>query len=313
MCIRDRQRSVENWPSLCLEPSEEESKDINLDRLLRFVRHPVKYFVSTRLRILLAEERVNEDEESFALDGIQRWDLTSRLLRNFLDERPVNQGLLQAQGLLPHGALAATSFAEAEREASPIIEKLVDYPGCKRHPLLVDMEFENGFRISGQIQDYYPGKGLLHYSASRLKGKLLLPLWLEHLVLCASNRFPEGEHSTLVCKDEGRQFGYIPCVRAHQLLQPYLGYYLDGLRRPLPVLPQASYAWASAANTQQARKKAGEKWVSGNSYRNSGTDSDDPYIQLVLRGLDANPVEHPEFASLADAFFKEALQQGKPL
>lgn len=306
-------RSTDNWPSLCLQASEEESHDINLGRLLRFVRHPVKYFVSIRLKIFLTEEPVNEDEESFVLDGIQRWDLTSRLLRNFLDERPVSQGLLQAQGLLPHGALAASSFAEAESEASPIIEKLVDYRGCKRHPLLVDLATENGLRISGQVQDYHPGKGLLHYSASRLKGTLLLALWLEHLVLCASNCFPDSEHSTLVCKDESRQFGYIPSARAQQLLQPYLGYYLEGLRRPLPVLPEASYAWASAANAEQARKNAGERWVSANSYRNSRTDSDDPYIQLVLRGLDADPLKHPEFATLADAFYKEALQLGKPL
>jgi exodeoxyribonuclease V gamma subunit len=308
-----RKPGTDNWPSLCLETAAEESQDIDLARLLRFVRHPVKFFVNTGLKIYLTEQTIDEDEENFVVEGLLRWELTSRLIKHFLDGEPVKRQQLQAQGLLPHGALAITSFAEAENDASPLLDQLVDYAGRRPQPLLIDLAAGNGYRVSGQIHGYYPGKGLLRYHvAAKLKGKHLLAAWLEHLILCACGQLPEHQSSTLICKQESRRFGFIPQSDATQMLQTYLDAYREGLRRPLPVLPEASLAWALETDAEKARANALKKWQS-DDYQRKPADSDDPYIQLVLRGLDANPIDHPEFASLAGALYGQVLQHGANL
>ncbi|MCF6364314.1 MAG: exodeoxyribonuclease V subunit gamma, partial [Gammaproteobacteria bacterium] len=304
---------AQDWPGVSLPLADGERHDIELKSLRRFLAHPVKYFFNQRLRIYLQETAQNEDEEPFALDGLQRWAIKSRLLDDFLQGRATRTEQLRARGLLPHGVFSEISLVREQQEVAPLMETLKGFVGGEFSPRPVDIACADGFRLGGQIERYLPGCGVLHVSASKLKGKALLGLWLDHLALCASERLTADEGSTLVCRDAAWRFAVVPAVTARAELQQYVDIYWQGLQRPLPVFPDASHAWAMKRDdAEKAMKAAAGKWA-GNRFQNIPGDQDDVYIQLALRGLNANPLACTEFTELATALYATALNHGEAL
>jgi exodeoxyribonuclease V gamma subunit len=300
-------QALEPWPDWEITPPEAESREIELSRLQRFIRHPVRFFFNTRLQIWLGDGPVAEDDEPFRLDGLSQWRLKQTMAGNFLQQHATRQEQLQAQGLLPHGIFSTITFDQSIRDVQPLIEQLQPYAGITPRPRLVDIRFEPGFRLSGQVGRFLPGRGLLHYTPSRFKGGALLELWLEHLALCSCNRLADKEESVLICSDLSWRFPRMPADAAHTLLQCYLEHYWQGLRRPLPLFPESSYAWAVAAEEpDRAMRGARSKWQ-GNPYQGQPGEMDDPYIQLAMRGGAATPLDHPEFAALACGFYQALL------
>ena len=296
------------WPERILPLADDEPRDIELKRLCRFLQHPVKYFFQQRLRVYLREEARDEDDEPFTLDGLQGWKVRQRLLDDFLCNKPDTAAILRARGELPHGVLAEVALAHERAEVEPLQEALRDYVGGEFSPRPVDIDCGDGLRLTGQVERYLPGRGLLHVSASKRKGKSLLALWLEHLALCAGGQLAAQEHGLLQCRDGAWRLPPLPEAEARAQLRALVDLYRQGLQRPLPVFPGASLAWAEqAGDHDKAMKAAAEKWQ-GNAYRDIPGDADDAYIQLALRGLGGEPLANPEFAELATILYARLLQ-----
>ncbi len=304
-----------DWPGILLPLAEDERHDIELKSLRRFLAHPVKYFFNQRLRIYLQEAVQREDEEPFVLDGLQRWTIKSRLLDDFLQGRVTRSEQLRAQGLLPHGVFSELSLAREQQEVAPLVERLEDFVGGEFHPRQVDIACAGGIRLGGQVEHYLPGRGVLHVSASRLKGKALLGLWLDHLALCASGQLTAAESSTLVCRDAMWRFAPVSEAVALAELQQYMDIYWQGLQRPLPIFPRASFSWAmQLGDDAKAMREARKQWgKEENNYNKAPVDKDDIYIQLALRGLHGDPLACAEFTELATALYATALNHGEAL
>src|SRR5690606_38599842 len=232
------------------------AETLDLSRLIRFLQHPVKGFFTTRLRLMLLEENRHEDEETFSLAGLEQWQVRDTLIQRALQDRagsPQEElALLEARGVLPHGAMARFSFNRSLQQANALLEGLQDYR--KREPeaisLSLDCRLPNGSVqvLSAQIPTYYPGLGLLHCSPSSLRAKTLLPAWLEHLALCATGTLRQGEFTLLVCRDERRRFPCLPQQEALDILIDCVALYREGLTRPLPLFPGASACLALDAS-----------------------------------------------------------------
>ena len=69
------------------------------------------------------------------------------------------------------------------------------------------------------------------------------------------------------------------------------------------MLPEASFAWASADNPERARASAWRSW--SNPY---GHEANDAYLQLMLRAGFAAPIDEPEFAECAQRLYGTLLQ-----
>ncbi len=295
------------WPTATVAEAEDESPEIELSKLVRFIRHPVEFFFTGRLGIRLGEIEAPEDEELFSLDGLHAWKLKSMLVDHGLREIETEEKDLRALGLLPHGVFAKLTMEETRRKVKPFLAALSDFVGLSPDPKTVDIPFRDGTRLVGQIGAYFHGRGVLHHNPSSLKGKALLTLWLEHLALCASDGLADGEMSMLVCADAVRRFHPLPADAARAHLQDYLSHYRCGRQRPLPVFPQASYAWATkTTDTNKARAAASSAWH-GNEYHAIPGDKDDPYIKIASRGLSGEVVDCPEFKRLALAFYTAPL------
>lgn len=297
------------WPTARLAPCEDAPDQLELGRLIKFLEHPVKAFFNMRLRIYLREEGAVEDDEVFSLNALQSWQLQKLLADTWMqreDALPDIQARLAAQGVLPHGEQATLAFRNVEATARSLWEKLEPYRAQPLAPMGVDITLAlpgAQVRLHGQIVHYRPGLGLMHFTPSRLRGKSLLSLWVEHLALCAAGQLDAGECSALHCSDASRVFEVLSAEQARALLTDYVALYLEGLQRPLPLFPRASYRLCS-----EGAARAAQDWE-GNDFTQKG-DSEDPYVQLAWRGCAGSPIDLEEHVQLAQRVYGIACQSG---
>jgi exodeoxyribonuclease V gamma subunit len=304
------------WSEARLSEAPERMQDVTLAQLDRFVRHPVKYFVNSRLQVYLREEEPEEDEEVFALDRLQSFLLKQRLVEDRLQGSRPSRLRLSAEGLLPHGAFAELVFAEESTRVVPLVEQLEAYLGARPEQVPVDLAFGGDTgprRLAGQLKGVYSELGLLRWKPGALKGADVLSLWLGHLAWCATG-IPAETTSVLYSTEErfSIEDTLAPDVARAQL-ERLLAWYWEGVHRPLLVLPKASYVFAlklHQGGRGDPMNAARGKW-NGNSYQNIPGDKDDPYVQLILRGVGGNPLENDAFAALASEFYAQALNMGE--
>src|SRR6185369_16077465 len=93
-----------------------------------FLRQPVKYFFRQRLGVIFGDANmVGEDEEPFALDGLERYQLEDAMLDDSGGQEPLDEvratlarraERLQREGLLPIGLIG-------QRKRDELVEGLV--------------------------------------------------------------------------------------------------------------------------------------------------------------------------------------------
>jgi exodeoxyribonuclease V gamma subunit len=307
------------WPDIRLSSPDESVETIDLARLIRFLQHPIKYFFNTRLRLYVHSEDESEDEEVFSFDGLRAWQIRDELIAAmFAAEADGDtsldalQNVLSAKGLLPHGAMAKESYAAVRRDARALLSQLQVYRGRQTQAMLIDIP---QLQIAGQIQSWLPGTGLLHYSPSSMKSKLILKAWVEHLALCAQNRFSDGERTILYCRDSTVEFPPVDAERAMTQLDEYCALYREGLTRPLPIFPETSFelAWGKSWSAAKGKWNGSDFLSDSTGYARKG-EKDEPYIKLALRACQGDPLgatdEQSAFRHLAAVLYDLAKVSG---
>lgn len=296
------------WPTASLDAAQDLGGTIELTRLIRFLEHPVKAFFNMGLRVYLQDGEQAEDEEVFALTGLASWKVGQALVEHWLLGDTASRDLqisLEAQGMLPHGSQAALAFAQTEEKLQNLWSRLADWRGAAMQIRNIDVTVpvpgapEGELRLQAQISHCYSGHGLLHCTSSKLKGKYVLRLWLEHLALCATGQLLDGEISVLHCADGSMCFARLESAQARQLLADCLGLYLQGMCRPLPLFPKTSFVFCSAG-----LYKAQQEWEGNELYAG---DCEDPYLRLAMRGCAGSPVALEEHQQLAQRIYGAAL------
>lgn len=269
--------AVGQWNRQALPTTVESGAAIDLDSLVRFFQHPLRYFYNHRLGIRIPRQRSIENEEAFTLQGLQKWSIAEQLARQYLTGAPLERRHFSARGLLPHGRAAETEWFALLAEYHDLLDRL--QPFCDIIPTarFVDFGLEDGSQLFGEVGGCYPGLGLMHFSASKsIKSRALIALWLNHLALCAAGEIAQTEISQLFAPStRGWRFDWFDALAARQLLGGYLDLYRQGLQYPLPIFPETSLAFASQSDPEQAMRKALAQW-NGNDFNNgkSGERSD---------------------------------------
>ena len=323
------------WPAERLPPAPEPLRQVGLMSLERWLRHAQRAFVNTRLGVYLGEEAVEADDEPFALSGLAGFDLKRRLIAGRLHALPgardPDDGIpgvraLAARGDLPHGAFAGLTRTEALDEVRPLLDQLEDYRGLTPARIEVDLAFDpevdlglpgGPTRLFGQVPDLYPGPGLLRVRPSKLKGDQVLTLWLHLLAWCAAVPAEGPREGQLIAADQTFRLALdLDPETARRHLGRLLAWYWEGLHRPLPLFPKASFAYAQAwAAGKDPAGALYSAWV-GNDFQDIPGERDDPYVRLILNGADLDPLEIPGFTRLAEDLYGRALglapTQGSP-
>ncbi len=305
----DRTRT---WQKDSLAPTLNLDSGIDLQMLKRFFSHPIRYFFNSRLGIRIPAETDSEDEESFGLQGLQKWELAVRLADNQLNGRQNDDATFSALGLLPHGRAALTEWLAIQSEYRVLLEQLEDFRDQQSVTRPVDCRIDNLPLLYGEVNACYPDTGLMHFSASKaVKSRALMSLWLDHLALSATDQIARHECSQLLIPNtKGLRFEYLEAGMAKQILSTYITLFQQGLEYPLPVFPDTSYAYASQADPEAAMSKALACW-NGGQYRNAPPgECEDEFIRLALHQNTTRPLEDPLFQDCARQIYLPAIQHG---
>jgi exodeoxyribonuclease V gamma subunit len=304
--------AVDYWPQQRLPALPEPLTELPLEQLRRFINHPPRYFAQTRLGSWLGDDDPRpEDDERFGLDGLQGWFMRQTLMQDWLRGSETTRDWFDARGELPHGGLGGLEFSDINTSSSAWLAQLQDYRRQPAEARLIDLsiavEGYGELQISGQLQQFYPGLGLLHASYSKFKGKHLLDLWLDYLLLVAQSGPGMVPAARLFCRDQALAIKQpLSRAQAREGLAGLSRLYLDGLQDPPLILPAASFAYACVEDPDVGMKAAAKAWHSGDFVKTPG-DDEDPYIRLLCRGVQGSPLQHPDFPRLARQLYRPAL------
>jgi exodeoxyribonuclease V gamma subunit len=277
-----------------MEAPEDEWRTIALDDLVQFYRNPSRFFLRERLGLRLEAARGEVDtREPFVLDALERYRLCDEVLR--LRRRKVSApeiaGLVRAAGLLPHGVVGDVALEAQMERLEGLVARLEALAEPKTDPVAIDLTFGE-LRLHGSLPRSRLG-GVVDFRPTSAKAGDRIGLWLRHLALACMDAGGEsrwlGTEGTVVLR---------PVTAARAVLADLVALYWDGLRRPLPFFPAASYAATKPTGNHVAAAR--EQWDGSDFPGAPPGDGADPYHALAFRGR--NPLDD-EFFTMAHRVF----------
>jgi len=311
---------------------------VSLSDLSRYLSHPVRWFLENRLGLFLQERnRELQDREPIHLDGLEKYQLSRDLLAMQGEGLASPEILLarwRGEGRIPLGQAAQAAFAEIKDTVRPIVEELLKHgPRAGEQelpPVRREIHLSPDLTLHGELSGRYPS-GHVFWTNSLLHGKILLPVWLEHLFLSAVA--PDDQRCETTVIGRGRDKGsaqvlrFSPVPDAASVLLDLATLLAKGLSAPLPFFPKSALAFAqtmcSAKGTEQEKiiaafAKAEEEYL-GNDF--APGEGEDPYCrQLFGETLPVSPGytlypedNSPPFAELATQIFLPMLNHMEEL
>ncbi|WP_413726679.1 exodeoxyribonuclease V subunit gamma [Sodalis sp. RH16] len=272
---------------------------LSFDSLKRFYSHPVRAFFQQRLGVYFRlEERELSADEPFVIEGLTRYQLNDQLLNTLIADEDPGQLFrkVRAAGYLPYGAFGELYWNRQCDEMSRLAETVREHRREEAHSQEVYLMLDE-VELSGWLSQVQ-SDGLLRWRPGALSMKDGLSLWLEHLVWCAMGGM--GESRMFGTKGEWR-FAPLSPEQAKSFLVTLVSGYVQGMNSPLLLLHRSGGAWLdycfdrdkgdidwSEERQRPARDKLLYAWL-GDDYMPG--DSQDPYIQRLMRQLDGDRVE----------------------
>lgn len=300
-----------------LAEADKEMKQLSIQDLLSFFQHPAKFLLRNRLGIYLQDEEVlAEDREPFELDKLSEYQVGQELLQRYLKEKPLEsyQEVMRSRDMLPEGWRGEQDFSQKAQEVRAFGEEIQQRLNQEKLP---DREVNldiNSYRITGTLSGIYSGS-LMEYRFGKARAKDKVEWWIRHLLFQAVK--PEGHpgESVLFSWNDGsfNEFRLSPVEEAGERLKDLLGWYWQGLQKPLPLYCKSSHAYAEKVikeekSREEGLEKAINKWEPGwNGYPGEG---DDAYHKLITGGK--KPFHSSDFTELSRKFwlpYFEALKK----
>ncbi|GGD07254.1 exodeoxyribonuclease V subunit gamma [Halopseudomonas salina] len=255
------------------------TEPIDLNALQRFLRNPVEHFFARRLKIWFRDADLHsEDDESFVLDGLQRFELRQWLLQRTLASGPYADWTAvvkqESARLSRRGTLPLAGFGELGRQAliEPLAEQLTRYRQLAEiwdrpvdEPLALVAsapgielrDWLTGLRESGATD----GQMLLQLETGRLQDgtgknktlrwKRVLSAVCRHLLACANGHAIQG---CLIAEDANLLLLPVPVEQAQDILQAWLAAWLAGLQQPLPAELETGMLWLAHGDDGKTRE-----------------------------------------------------------
>lgn len=237
--------AIADAESRILPEDPELETHLEIRELISFFHHPARYFLEKRLGVTLKETDIGFGEsEPFDLEGLERYSVEQRLLEREIETGRMEElyPALAAQGRLPHGAVGQSRISAIGRDIRTFVRRYGEVLRLgSLPPRDIDLELA-GFRLSGQLEGIR-SRGLVHYRYTTLKARDYLKLWIMHLLLNVTGGSNEGALESLLLGKDG-MWKYSPVEDARSRLEELLTLYREGMRRPLHLFPNSSWAYA---------------------------------------------------------------------
>ncbi|MCW0215322.1 MAG: exodeoxyribonuclease V subunit gamma [Pseudonocardia sp.] len=244
---------------------------VELDDLIRFVEHPVKAFLRQRVGMVLrSEDDTAADSLPVDLDGLGKWAVGDRLLRDRLAGAELER-CTQAEwrrGELPPGALGRAVLEKVTSDVEPLVAASAELRGSAE-PVSRDVAalVPGGLRVAGTVAGVH-GRTIVRVEYSRLGPKHRLRAWAQLLALTVTHPDVEWRAVTLGRgRGGGAQrstIGPVAPQAAAAALAGLVALHREGLREPLPLPTPCAAAYASArirgASPRDAAASAERDW-----------------------------------------------------
>jgi exodeoxyribonuclease V gamma subunit len=295
-----------------LPPPGPEWRAVDLDQLAEFFAHPAKFFAQKRLRLALPEDFEPLDEsEPLELPGLTRYGLGEELTRIALSGAApaAHLAVVRASGVLPHGYLGESDFGALSRESSALAARIrARIPSAPLPPRTIDVTLDD-WRLTGTLHGTHP-EALVRHRAARLKGKDLLRAWIHHVALQFTAAAPL--ETWVFARDADWHFA--PLADPRTILGDLLALYGEGLRAPLPLMPETSREFAERTlngkgnATTDPVKSARTIWE-GNEFQQGKPESEDAWFRLCFPP-DGDPLD-ARWQKIARRVFGPIFDAGK--
>ena len=264
-------------------PAAEVVEEVSLADLQEFFAHPVRSFMRHRLRVTTPYDvEETKDAIPITLDGLEKWDVGDRLVRDVLAGGDPQAAMLaeQLRGLLPPEELGAAMLTDIVKRVRPLVEAAVPLRTGPARTLDVDIDLGDR-RLTGTVGKVF-GNSLVSVSYSSLGAKHRLAAWLDALALAAGQ--PDENwtaHTIGRWGRSGRRALLSPMTdeeaRAH--LRSLVDVMERGQREPLPLPVKTSLAFAEefaigAQGHADPDAKAIAEWVTPR-YNETGFPKED--------------------------------------
>jgi len=281
-----------------------------LNRLIRFLTHPIRFLLTQRLGIELVEQEQTwaDETEPFEIKGLERYSLSQTLVEKQLtgyDLKPY-QAITKAKGLLPHGRIGDYLYSRMTEEIQLFITQVQQaMREKKRDSLAINLTFGDK-RLIGRLGGIR-AEHLVYYRYGKLKAKDHIRIWLGHLIINSLPNDALPRHSLLI--GANGTFEYQPINDSLTILPGLLEhFYWQGLKHPLYFFPESSMTYVEkifqGKTESEAFEQAWNTWH-GNDFA-KGEKADD-YYQLCFGHWETTPLENESFKKLARQFFEPLL------
>ena len=298
--VKHKQAASTVWFEQALAEPDASWRQLRLNQLIQFCRHPGRYLLQQRLGLKLdVDDEKLDPREPFALDGLSGWQLRQHLLTHRLQGESLASTLplFTATGILPQGKMGQQLFLEQADKVDAFAERLLaDYPEQFLDPLPFELSL-SGFTLSGQLEGCSE-QGLFQYRLGKAKGGELLAIWCSHLVL--NYLKPEGVTCESRWVTEDNHIHLMPVDEPEVLLTELLAYYWQGCQQPLPLFANTSFAYAKVVLGKGKGNPDNAMWLAWEGNQQYSGEKDDLYYQQLYQTAPLGD----EFKALALAIYQ---------
>jgi exodeoxyribonuclease V gamma subunit len=314
-------RDLDNDEDRPFTVSAAEPETPTLDRVIAYLRSPSTRFLRHNTGMYVPEiEEPPDDDLPTELDGLERWLLASRFLSG-MGHGYDTDALIEYERALdsvPAGRLADAALDEA-LDLAQRIHRVASDRGCFAGDLVqfLGSATVNGVEIEGSVMADPTSGVVSDVTPSRGKANRRLALYARVVFLTALD--PERPwRGILVGKGETKgdvlavkvgPLGESAAERSSQAiarLADLVALHEQGMRQPLPIFTETSFAWQSAQPDAEF-KAASKKW-DGNSYFGiPGERDDDANLMLFPDLRTVGDLAASEFPHYADRLWTPIL------
>ncbi|VFP83225.1 exodeoxyribonuclease V subunit gamma [Candidatus Erwinia haradaeae] len=278
---------------------QDEETSLNVDTLINFWRHPVRYFFQSRLGIFFErDDSVLSDIEPFVVDSIARYQMDSQLLKAIMNQTDpwLLYTAFKAAGMLPYGVWGKLFWEQRVADMGQLSSRIAPHY-APVHNREISLHINRKLLLTGYLTQVQ-AHGLLRWRPGVLNFQDALTLWLEHLMYCAIGG--NGISLALGLKDSVWRFLPLDSDEAKKYLLHYFTGYRLGLCFPI-FLTSSGGVWLQECfdkhqcilkhdtNTQrQARRKLLQYWNGTNHMRG---EKDDFFMQRLIPNLNSTDIQ----------------------
>ncbi len=292
--------SSSTWFETALPEPEAEWRQVSLNQLIQFYRHPARYLMQQRLGLRLElDEDVLDSREPFSLGGLEAWQLRQQVLAQRLNGDTLAEitPLIEATGVLPQGVVGEYALDGQTAQVEEFVERVLPvYPEVFLAPIGFDLTLGE-FSLLGQLEAV-SSTGLFQYRLGKVKGGELLAVWCRHLILNCLR--PKG----VICESrwitEDADIKLLPVDEPESHLLDLLNHYWTGSQQPLPLFANTSFAYAKAALNGGRADPDNAMWATWLGGQFAVAESDDIYYQQLYNTA---PLDE-DFKTLALAIYQ---------